>query len=402
MALYHSILTATNGTKPPLILAGVLGGLLLIAFCIGFKKGARRISWTGLVWLVAGAVFMLLNKYLGTAFASNFTFVKADIRRYASTLVLAVGAVVGTLVLYGVCTLVFRPKTKRAKKMFDKYDEYDEDDDFDDDFDDEELVRKNKKTVSIAGRFLGGLLCMLNTGMILAVTVGTALLLLNGTGLKTHWAGLFGNAIIQKAIAYANRYALDLVLIGILVAFACKGKKKGFVETLRGLLTSWGMLGALVFAFYLPFKVTKTGIAPAGVQGTVFRLVYRCEVAVGTVGKMAQFAPLLSKILAGVLLAIVFVTAMVLVNWLLKLAVKGIGKVGVLKGIDGSIACAIYLVVGAVICVAIWALLTVLAYYEIFNIATFFTDGASLSNAFLKTCQSYINPILDVFKTKMA
>ena len=404
MALFHSILTATDtvqqsGSKAPLILAGVLGALLLIAFCIGLKKGARRISWTGLVWLVAGVAFLLLHKYvsatLNTALASVAQFLPEASRQYAGTLALAVGAVVDTLVLYGVFTLIFRPREKRRKKKFDKYD----DDDFDDEYDDEEtMFRKDYDKPSIVGRLLGGLLCAVNVGMILAVTVGTALLLLNGTGLKTHWAGLFGNATVQKAIGYANQYALDLLLIGILVAFACKGNKKGFLETLRGLLMNLGIIAVLIYAFYLPFGATATGVAPVGVKGAVFRLVYRCEVAVASIGESAvSVAPIASKIVAGLLLAILFVAATLLINWLLKLAIKGVHKVGVLQAVNGSIASVIYLVVGAAVCVAIWMLFAVLAYYEIFNIANFFTDGATLSNAFLKACQGYIHPILDAF-----
>ena len=97
------------------------------------------------------------------------------------------------------------------------------------------------------------------------------------------------------------------------------------------------------------------------------------------------------------MLAILFVAATLLINWLLKLAIKGVNKVGVLQAVNGSIASVIYLVVGAAVCVAIWMLFAVLAYYEIFNIANFFTDGATLSNAFLKACQGYIHPILDAF-----
>lgn len=39
----------------PLIVAIVGIVILLVAFCIGFKKGGRRVSWGGLIWIVAGA-----------------------------------------------------------------------------------------------------------------------------------------------------------------------------------------------------------------------------------------------------------------------------------------------------------------------------------------------------------
>ncbi len=409
----HSILTAAGtaqgGSKSPIILAIVLIALLLLAFCIGLKKGARRVSWTGTVWLAAGVIFLLLHKYLAAklneSLSTVFTFLPATVRPYSGTLVLALGAVIGTLILYGVFTLLFRPKIKWKKKDSDRYTldadgvEYDEDyydyDDYEDYEDRKEMIRKGYGTPSFGGRLLGGLLCAVNIGMILAVAVGIALLLLNGTGLKTYWSGFFSNATVQKAIGYADKYALDLLLIGILVAFACKGKKNGFVETLRTLLMNLGMIAVVVAAFYLPFAMTASGVAPAGAGGTVFGLVQRCEIAIVSMGgTVASVAPIVSKIVAGLLLAILFVAAMLLVNWLLKLAVKGISKVGLLRTVDGSIACVIYLVVGAAVCAVIWVLFAVLAYYGIFNIANYFTDAATLSNAFLKACQAYIDPIL--------
>lgn len=406
----HSILTAAGtaqgGSKGPMILAIVLGALLLIAFCIGLKKGARRVSWTGTVWLAAGVVFLLLHKYLGAKLndllSQKITFLHESVRPYLGSLVLALGAVVGTLILYGVFTLLFRPKIKWKRKKFDRYafedndDYYDYDDDEEDDEDGKRMVRKGYGTPSAVSRILGGLLCAVNIGMILAVTVGIALMLLSGTGLKTDWGGFFSHAIVQKAIGYANKYALDLLLIGILVAFACKGKKSGFVETLRTLLMNLGMIAVVVAAFYLPFAMTATGVAPKDFGGsTVFGLVQRCEVAIVSMGgAVAAVAPIVSKIVAGLLLAILFVAALLFVNWLLKLAVKGISKVGLLRTVDGSIACVIYLVVGAAVCAVIWVLFAVLAYYEIFNIANYFTDAATLSNAFLKACQAYIDPML--------
>ncbi|MBQ8323196.1 MAG: hypothetical protein IJX91_04440 [Clostridia bacterium] len=417
MMPFHSLLTAAGtaqggGSKAPLILAVVFGAILLIAFCIGLKKGARRVSWTGTVWLAAGLIFLLLQKYLGAkigdALSTKVTFLGETVRPYLGTLVLALAAVIGTLILYGVFTLIFRPKIKWKKKNSDRYTldadgvEYDEDyydyDDYEDYEDRMEMVRKGYGTPSVGGRLLGGLFCAVNAGMLLAVAAGIALLLLNGTGLKTVWSGFFGNATVQNLVSLAGRYAFDLLLIGILVAFACKGRKNGFVETLRTLLVNLGSIALVVAGFYLPFKTTATGVAPAGAGGMIFRFVARCETAVVSMGdSVAQFAPIIAKIVAGFLLAIAFIAALLLINWLLKLAVKGISKVGFLRTVDGSVACVIYLVVGVAVCAVILALFAVLAYYGVFDISNFFAGETTLSNAAFEACRAYIDPMLKNF-----
>jgi hypothetical protein len=46
----------------PLAVAVFCAVILLIAFCIGAKKGARRVSWGGFVWLFAAGAFIALDK----------------------------------------------------------------------------------------------------------------------------------------------------------------------------------------------------------------------------------------------------------------------------------------------------------------------------------------------------
>ena len=49
----------------PLIVGIACGVILVIAFLIGMKKGARKVSWSGFVWIFAGVAFFLIDKYLG-------------------------------------------------------------------------------------------------------------------------------------------------------------------------------------------------------------------------------------------------------------------------------------------------------------------------------------------------
>ncbi len=409
MTPLHTILnntlsaTAQSAQQYVLLIVGAFAVILLIAFLIGLKKGARRISWTGIVWLVASVAFVLAGKAFGEeirkntiSFASRFA---KDVQPHIGTLLLAMGAVVVVLLLYGIVSLFLRPSTKGKVKRIDPYsvsvDEMEYEEEYEEYQQKRQYWQSGYQGPNLAGRLLGGVLCVLNVGMVLAVVVAVATLFINATELKAYTNGLFENDSVKTLLSYAKQYAMDFLFIGILVAFACKGRKKGFLETLRSLLMGVGTIAVLFLAFYLPFKTTAEGVELEGVSTVVYNLVSRCEQAVASMGgRIGSFAPILSKIGAGILLAIVFVTVVLLINWALKTIIQSIMEVKTLRVIDGGVALIIYLIVGFIVCVAIWALLAVLAYYDVFAVDNLFAKGYTLSNAFFKVCQSYVNSIL--------
>ena len=114
MISLHSMLAAANGSEstggniliPVAIIAAV--ALVVIAFFVGFKKGIRRIGWKGLTWVLSGGLFLVLKKPIGGDDA-------------IMTIVTAVICAVVGMVLYNVCSVVFRPKMKWSRlKNFER------------------------------------------------------------------------------------------------------------------------------------------------------------------------------------------------------------------------------------------------------------------------------------------
>ena len=118
----------------PTILLIVSGVILLIALIIGMVKGIRKISWSPLAWLAAAAIFFLLDKLIFAkenplsaplaqvvAGMQLFPADKVDATAaFLSSLLFALGSIAVVLIIYGICTLAFRPKTKKQKRDNDE------------------------------------------------------------------------------------------------------------------------------------------------------------------------------------------------------------------------------------------------------------------------------------------
>lgn len=413
----------------PIALAVICGVILLVAFCVGCKKGARRVSWTGLFWLIAAVLFCLLQGVLVEKIAPFMETLASKITAllpmegealtkmenaasaFLPAFTVALGVVLIALIVYGVFALFFRPKIKYVRKNSDVYvmDEngFEYDEDYEDYDDYEEYtsrrapVRIGCGTPSFFGRVMGGLLCLINAAMITATVVILGLFLLNATTLKDGaLAGLFTYKvadveIVPLIVAFAQKYAMDVFLIGILVAFACKGRKNGFMESLRKLLVNIGSIVAVALCFWLPFS--KLAVQNAEGTNLLASLVGRCGSAMTTVlgEKLGQFGPTVGKILAGILLAVVVILFFVLLNWIMKKLVAVVEKYGFTRSVDGALAGLIYLVFGIIVCVLVWVVWYVLARYGIFNVEELFTSEATLSKGLFDVCDASLSPLLD-------
>lgn len=410
---------ATGGIKGiiPIALVCVIGVLLLVALCIGVKKGVRRVSWTGLCWLLSGIAFFLIHQKFGQKLVDLLApklagKLSQSTAEFVCALLLALACVLVVLCISGIFAMIFRPKIKWVRKDSDEYTldedgvEYEEEfvdyDDYEEYESRKEPVKKGYGTPSVFGRILGGVFCMLNIAMLLGISLCMLLLIANATALKNGvLSGLFAfkiknfNATLWL-LGYAKKYALDMLVIGILVAFACKGNKNGFTATLRNIIVKFGVTVLVFVSFYLPFSK----FAEDGGWYYLNKLVTRCQNAFGNLikGEYAGYiTPVVSKIFAGLLIAVAMTLACLLVSWLLKKASDGIQKVGWLKTIDGSISGILYLVFGAMVCVVIWILLYILGYFGVLYLHELVLEDTLLSQGLLSTCESYIKPLLDRF-----
>ena len=384
----YSIMSAN--LKPVLLGIGALcAAVIVFALIIGFVKGIRRVSWSGVVWLVAGAAFFLLTK--------------DDPKATPATFVIAAICIIVTLILYGVCSLYFRPHEKWVKREGDRFrtDEYgifyDEEYEDYDDYEQYEtrkmLIMKGMGTPSIFGRIFGGLVCALNAAMTMFAVLGTAFLLLSTVESLKQGAlsALFENIYVTKIGGYVSAYAMDMLAIGIIVYVACIGYEKGLIESFRAVFVKLGAVVAVVASFYLPFS-------PYADNGGLSTFVGKFISATQQIGLSGKVAEIAGKILMGMLACAVALAIVKLIDIALKKLAEAIQDVSFLSILDGSVSCLIYLVIGVAVCIAVWAVFFTLGYYGIFDPLELFTADSLFSNGIYDLVEKYLAPILAKIK----
>ena len=165
------MLAAGDAGLPKILLTVIIVAIAL-AFVIGFIKGFRKVSWDGLAWLIAGVVLCLGGKLvkMGDDVMGNFIM----------SLALSIAVVGVVLVLYGLCTKYLRPRIQWVKDEIDpdlslaEYGlEYEPEHV---EYDGENEVFPHGKRIyktgygapSIFARFMGGVACAINIGLVLS------------------------------------------------------------------------------------------------------------------------------------------------------------------------------------------------------------------------------------------
>lgn len=394
--------------KLPLITACVCGVILLIAFFVGLKKGFRRVSWGGLFWLIAGVAFVLTDRFLLDKLSLDKLFdgfVKADYVPFACSATLAICCIVVTLVVQLVLGAFLRPKVKFVKRKtrvsYDGYGfEYEEDgDNFDDEYYADDYYGKKPKKIGYGKpraftRITGGLTCMLNTAIVLAIVLAFALFIVSGTKLSQGaLEGIFEKKVVGNLLSYAKTYVLDFITIGIIFAMAYQGYKKGFADTIRSFLLPLCGFAAVVACCVLPFLKYSEGE-----WAFLTQYVERCV----RLFNKAKYAKLFGRILAAVLGAIVAALLFALLGFLFGKLDKGIKSVKPLRAIDGVLSCVLFLAIGAAICFAIWTVFYLLEYCGIFYASQLFDGKASLANGFYEAAETFAKGFADKYLLKYA
>ncbi len=412
----YALLTETETVAPsgmetlPTIVLAVVSAVLLIAFFIGFAKGFRRVGWGGLVWVGAATGYFLLEHFLGTENPLLPTvqgFVADEMTaRLIASLAFALGCILVALVLYGVFSLLLRPRIKRVERNGDRFSVDENGIEYDDerkDYDDYEtyrsrkmLVRRNCGKPNVFGRLFGGLFCVINAATVLVAIGVSALLVVYATPLKEGaLAGLFENEMMTLVMDYVFGYGFDFLLIGLVVKFARSGYKKGFIESLRALIVGVGRIAGIAAAFWLPFSQFAFPVEEGGVQ-ILHDFTTKCIDAATMMGLPETFAPIVGQLLAGLLLFVLVLLVFLLLNFIMKTLAEGIEGVGFFRAIDGSLACVVYLVVGVAVCAFVAAAFYTVSAYGIFDVNTLLA-GEGLSKKLIDCCGTYIQPALDNF-----
>lgn len=375
--------------------AAVCAVILLIAFSGGFAKGFRRVRWGGLIWLTVSLAFILVYK---------LTPVGALVKGYAliGMVGYALGCVLAVLAVYGLLAFFVRPSMRWVKDTVSHDDslaeyglefepehlEYDGENDYAPYG--KILQKTGYNPPSVFGRLLGGLTCAINSAMVLFGIVAFVFVMLGTTRLSTGYLGIILTAPTLKALFdLVVNYALDILTLGVIVGIAIKGYEKGFFASLRSLLITGGGIAAVALCFYLPF--TQYAYATDGFFYFVAQLVQRSYDALASLGALAAIA---SRVLAGLVLTIFAVLAIVLLNIFLNKCCGWIENVRLTRVVDGCLSVVLYAVIGVLVCFGIWMALGCLDYFDIVKFREALGENATLAKGLLGFARHIFSGIL--------
>lgn len=410
---YSMLATASDVVaKLPIVIAVVCALILIVAFFVGYKIGFRKIRWGGFFCLFAGVLFALVNKLLTATPIRAYFLNRYEDRAVHLVMALATGAasVLVAMIAYGVCTFLFRPKKKKRGTLknatsnpFKLFGEDDglfnvylgaaaekENDGLFTPYGEEAPKRKPrpKKKLDTLVRVGGGLMCMVNTGVILAAVIALFVFCIQGTQMQTWTIGhIFDMRFALHARNYLLRYTLDFATLGVVVGISCLGWKFGLMNSLRVFILTVGIVATVIVCVGFPFTKYTT-------QWSFFNLIFvRCKnlTSIFTINYCAITARLLMSFLFSQVGIGVMILLFLGVNKLYHL-VKDY-KLAILA--DKCAACVVYLLTGMVICTAAWVFLYAFDYYEFFNVSELIGDRAYLANGLFAGCDRFVRPVLD-------
>ena len=196
---------------------------------------------------------------------------------------------------------------------------------------------------------------------------------------------------------YVLKYELDILLIGIIALYVRRGYKVGIASGIRSILVPILKFGAIVGGLYLPFS-------PLAAEGKLLSFI-----GVGSdyfANLLAKFIPasvaasvtaIVGKLVFGIILVLVMLIVVFIIGWLLDRVIDGAEKNGFVAFLDGSIATVLYLIIGALVCVILAAILYLVEYLGLFASSKLFTADSPLMNGAFSVCEEYLKPFLQKF-----
>ena len=282
MISLHSILATGLVDKLPMFILVGAAILITIAFSMGFVKGFRKVSWGGMIWATTAALLTIVG------LAAEATGSRT--RQLIVTMAVVLIYVAATMIAYGILAYFIRPKMKWIKDNVNgdtslaeyglefepEYVDYDGEDD------PRPYGKRLHKTgynpPNLFGRLLGGVACALNMGLLLWSVLSIVLLGIHVTSLSNMViGGILNDNTMAKLLDLAKKYVLDWLSIGLSIAGARAGYKKGLMNSLRGFIVSIGSLALVVLCFYLPFS--KYATQDEGVLHFLVVFMNRCTAA---------------------------------------------------------------------------------------------------------------------------
>lgn len=403
----------------PSIIVCALAAILLIALLWGWIKGYRKVSWGGIVWAATSALYFAMNTEYGKTLING---IKVTMKTKDGTVhdlsglvlfALAGACVLVGLLVYGICALIFRRKRKKVLKrepaevkrdIFGNEYEYDDDYDFDEKDEYVEILKKEKRGPSLLGRLMGSIFSLLNVAMAMLVILLVAVLIIDCTLLKTTLTALYEISVMEEplmetVVPFAKQYALDIAIIGLMISIACKGRRKGLLESIRTLVTKVGSVALIVLAFYIPFSAQVAG-TEANTNGMFYKFVrYFVDMMIKQMGgNFEMMATIVGQLIAGALMAIAVSIVMMILNFLLRKVNFALRKNKFIRNLDGSISCMVYLIIGMAVCIGVWAIICALDVYGVINASSLYNANAPISTGIHNVCKVFVEPFLQGLK----
>ena len=374
---------AITGAQSIPTVALIVGGVLLaIAFIMGFVKGFRKVSWNGAAWVAGTAAYVLVSKIVPAG-------------AFWLPLLLAVISAGGSFALFKLLAYFLRPKMRWIKDDINadtslaeyglefepEYLEYDGEHDY------APYGKRIYKTgygaPSLFFRLLGGLSCALNVATVLVALCSLFLLVVDVSVLKTYpIGGIFEHPAVAWAFPYVKQYALDFIMIGIMMLLAKEGYNRGIVYSLRSIVITLATLAAIGGSFYLPFSPFGASV------GALSSLIATCTKVFVNLGVLSE---LLGKLLAGFILLMLCAVILIILNVLLKSLCRTILDIKFTREVDSWVAAAVYLAIGAMVCVGIWFVLGSIDAMGIFPFGAMLSEG-TLSKAIYDFVMGIVGP----------
>lgn len=393
------------------IAIGAAALVVLIAFIVGCVQGFSRMGWGALFWGCASALFIFVelkfhekNPVLQMGAVEKLP---AEIRDFVGALSVAIAAILVASVVFGLLAFLVRPRRKRDKSYYyckEVLMDANGNDDGDDDYREQKRVRYapdatyKPRKVSGFNRFVGGLVAVVQTAIVLAGLAGVALVIVKVTPFASKLSFVYAseNATVAKIWGYVRSYALDLVWIALIAGIAVAGFKAGFLRGFAGIFKFFGIVAAIAF-LAVPFVSALTSMKAFAF---VARLSMFYANGIGKIEAVAKLSGILGKVACGVTLAILCGLAVTLVCWLLRLIARAARRgSAAFRFLDGVVAFFVMLAVGVAVCLA----LTTLLYLpeslgKSFVLTDLFGDDSALAKGFYDFVVQYVKPLIDKIK----
>ncbi len=113
MISLHSIMATGSASNLPMIVGIMSGIMLALAFIVGFVKGFRKVSWDGLIWATAAALFSFVGFLIEPT--------GMTVRRVAIIILFTLLYIVAALAVYGLLAHYLRPQKECECRFCSQY-----------------------------------------------------------------------------------------------------------------------------------------------------------------------------------------------------------------------------------------------------------------------------------------